>query len=91
MSLEAKIAAASKKAIKNLYDAEIDDSQIQLQQTRKEFEGDITLVVFPFVKLARKAPEAVANEIGAFLVGEIEEVTASNLAELVSLDLLADT
>lgn len=57
-----------KAAVKTLYDVDAADNQIQLQKTRPEFEGNITLVVFPFVKLARKAPAQVAAEIGEELV-----------------------
>ena len=55
-------------AVKALYDVEAADAQIQLQKTRPEFEGNITLVVFPFVKLARKAPQVVGDEIGNWLL-----------------------
>ena len=68
MTLEEKISALAKAAVKALYDVEAEDSQIQLQKTRPEFEGNITLVVFPFVKLARKAPAQVAEEIGNWLL-----------------------
>ena len=54
--------------MKALYGIEAADAQIQLQKTRPEFEGNITLVVFPFVKLARKAPQAVAQEIGEWML-----------------------
>ncbi len=64
MTLEQQITALVKNAVKALYDLDATDAQIQLQKTRPEFEGNITLVVFPFVKLARKAPQAVAQEIG---------------------------
>ena len=68
MSLESKITELAKAAVKSLYGIEATDEQIQLQKTRPEFEGNITLVVFPFVKLARKAPAQVATEIGEELV-----------------------
>ncbi len=68
MSLESKITELAKAAVKSLYGVEATDEQIQLQKTRPEFEGNITLVVFPFVKLARKAPAQVAAEIGEELV-----------------------
>ncbi len=68
MSLEEKISSLAKAAVKALYGVEAADAQIQLQKTRPEFEGNITLVVFPFVKLARKAPAQVAAEIGEELV-----------------------
>ena len=64
MSLEQHIQVLVKDAVKALYGVDATDAQIQLQKTRPEFEGNITLVVFPFVKLARKAPAQVAAEIG---------------------------
>ena len=74
MSLEEKISSLAKAAVKALYGVEAEDSQIQLQKTRPEFEGNITLVVFPFVKMARKAPAQVASEIG-------EELAKSDLVD----------
>ena len=68
MTLEQNISILAKAAVKALYDVDAADSQIQLQKTRPEFEGNITLVVFPFVKLARQAPQQVATEIGEELV-----------------------
>ncbi len=68
MTLEQHISSLAKSAVKDLYDVEATDAQIQLQKTRPEFEGNITLVVFPFVKLARKAPAQVAAEIGEELM-----------------------
>ena len=62
--LEETLKQHAQAAVKALYGIDADDNQIQLQKTRPEFEGNITLVVFPFVKLARKAPAAVADEIG---------------------------
>ena len=64
MTLEETLKQQVKTAVKALYGIDADDKQIQLQKTRPEFEGNITLVVFPFVKLARKAPAQVAEEIG---------------------------
>ncbi len=64
MTLEETLKQQVKAAVKALYGIDADDKQIQLQKTRPEFEGNITLVVFPFVKLARKAPAQVAEEIG---------------------------
>ena len=69
-SLEQHISSLAKLAVKALYNVDAEDSQIQLQKTRPEFEGNITLVVFPFVKLARKAPQAVAQEIGEWMLNE---------------------
>lgn len=64
MGLEETLKQQVNAAVKALYSIDADDKQIQLQKTRPEFEGNITLVVFPFVKLARKAPAQVAEEIG---------------------------
>ena len=76
MSLESKIVELAKEAVKSLYAVEAADAQIQLQKTRPEFEGNITLVVFPFVKLARKAPQMVASEIGEWLMANGEGLIA---------------
>ena len=69
-SLEQQLTALAKAAVKALYGLDATDAQIQLQKTRPEFEGNITLVTFPFVKLARKAPQAVAQEIGEWMLNE---------------------
>jgi len=65
-----------KSAVKELYGIEASDSMIQLQKTRPEFEGHITLVVFPFVKAARKAPAQVATEIGEKLMADCSKLIA---------------
>ncbi len=67
------------KALKSLYNIDVDPQTIQLQKTRPEFEGDFTLVVFPYVKLARKSPEAIAEEIGSYIVNSHLEVVAYNV------------
>jgi len=67
------------EAVKELYQLEANLSQIQLQNTRKEFEGDITLVVFPFTRVSRKSPEATATEIGEYLQGNLAEVESYNV------------
>ncbi|MBO4518925.1 MAG: arginine--tRNA ligase [Paludibacteraceae bacterium] len=68
MTLEQQLTQLTKAAVKALYDFDAADAQIQLQKTRPEFEGNITLVVFPFVKIARKAPAQVASEIGEWML-----------------------
>lgn len=73
MTLENILTKKVQEAVKNLYGIEVNEQQVQLQKTRPEFEGDITLVVFPFVKAARKAPAQVATEIGETLRGELVE------------------
>lgn len=67
MNLEFSIQQLVKDAVMQLYQFEAVTSQIQLQKTKKEFEGDLTVVIFPFVKPARKSPEQTGEEIGAFL------------------------
>ena len=64
MTLEQILTTQVKTAVHNLYSIDADDKQVQLQKTRQGFEGNLTLVVFPFVKAARKAPQQVAEEIG---------------------------
>lgn len=73
MTLEQILTEKVQEAVKNLYGIEVNEQQVQLQKTRPEFEGDITLVVFPFVKAARKGPAQVATEIGETLKGELVE------------------
>jgi arginyl-tRNA synthetase len=73
MKLEEILIPKVQEAVQALYGIEIAVEQVQLQKTRSEFEGDITLVVFPFVKAARKAPAMVAQELGEKLVGGLIE------------------
>ncbi len=68
MSIDQIIAEGTAKAVKALYGIDVDAASVVPQATRKEFEGNLTIVVFPWVKAARKAPEAVGAEIGAWLV-----------------------
>lgn len=65
--------------VNQLFDFNFQDSQIQFQQTRKEFEGDITLVVFPLVKVAKKSPEETGKVIGDAVVNSIEEIESFNV------------
>ncbi|NDP20163.1 MAG: arginine--tRNA ligase [Paludibacter sp.] len=67
MNLETTLANLVSEAVKTLYGLDIKSDQIQLQKTKKEFEGELTVVIFPFVKAARKSPEQTGQEIGAFL------------------------
>lgn len=67
MKLELKIAEITANALKSLYGIDVKYSYIQLQKTKKEFEGDLTIVIFPFVKMVRKSPEAIGNELGNFI------------------------
>ena len=76
MTLESILSQQVKAAVQQLYGIEAADSMIQLQKTRPEFEGNITLVVFPFVKAARKAPAQVATEIGEKLKADSSQLIA---------------
>ena len=76
MTIEQKIVDAVKAGVKSLYGAELNDSQVQLQKTKKEFEGNLTVVVFPFVKMARKSPEQVGTELGEYMKREATDVVA---------------
>ena len=77
--IEFKLQQAVAQALKNLYNLEVAPETVVLQTTKKEFEGDITLVVFPYVKAARKGPEQVANEIGAAVKDLVPEIASFNV------------
>ncbi len=81
MTITETLTAHIQQALKELYQLEATESQIQLQKTKKEFEGNITLVTFPFVKAARKAPEMVGQEIGNYLCEHTTEVASFNVVK----------
>lgn len=81
MNIEQHITTATIAAVKHLYDQEIPENQVSLQDTRVEFEGQITIVVFPVVRFSKKSPEVTATELGEYLVEHIEEVTAFNVVK----------
>ena len=76
MKIETKITEAVKAIVEDLYGQAVPDKMVQLQQTRPEFEGQITLVVFPFTKMSHKAPDATAQEIGERLMERLPEVVS---------------
>ena len=67
MKIEDKLTAAILQGIKQLYGQDVPEKMVQLQKTKKEFEGHLTLVVFPFLKMSKKSPEQTAQEIGEYL------------------------
>ena len=67
MKIEDKLTASVINGVKELYGAEVPAKMVQLQKTKKEFEGHLTLVVFPFLKMSKKGPEQTAQEIGEYL------------------------
>ena len=79
MNIEQHIVTATIAAVKQLYDQDIPENQINLQDTRSEFEGQITIVVFPVVRFSKKSPETTANELGEYLVANVQDVTAFNV------------
>ena len=78
MYAEEFIALKASEAIKALYGAEIDPASLQIPATRKEFEGDYTLLVFPLLKFTRKGPEQSCDEIGGYLVDNCPEISSFN-------------
>ena len=79
MNVEEIVAQSAQKVIENLYGQPVDSKLIQLQTTKKEFEGDLTLVVFPFVKMSKKKPEETAEEIGNALVAATPTIEKFNV------------
>ena len=91
--------AAASEAVKALYGMDVTEKMLQLQKTRSEFEGNLTLVVFPFVKAAKKSPEQTGQEIGEYLVQNCDAISKFNvvkgflnlsIADSAWLTLLAD-
>lgn len=78
MQIDNIIQQAANRALKALYGLEADPQSIQVSATKKEFEGNLTIVVFPFLKASRKAPEATASEIGEWMVANEPAVSAFN-------------
>ncbi|MBQ8065151.1 MAG: arginine--tRNA ligase [Prevotella sp.] len=81
MKIEEQIMAAAQQAVKNLYGQDVPEKMVQLQKTRSEFEGSLTLVVFPFVKMARKSPEQTGQELGEYLVANCEAISKFNVVK----------
>lgn len=81
MSIDNIISSAVAEALKALYGVEVAASSIVPQTTRKEFEGNLTVVVFPYLKASKKAPEATAQEIGEYLVANCDAVKAFNVVK----------
>lgn len=75
------IAEKAAEAVKSLYGAEMDQSAFQVQVTRKEFEGDYTLVVFPLLKVSKSNPEATGNAIGEYMKGHFSEIASYNVVK----------
>jgi arginyl-tRNA synthetase len=81
MKIEQQIMAAAQAAVKALYGQDVPEKMVQLQKTRSEFEGNLTLVVFPFVKMARKSPEQTGQELGDYLVQNCPAISKYNVVK----------
>ena len=79
MELEQSIAKATAQAVKSLYGIDVDADKIQIQKTKKEFQGDVTVVTFAFSKAAHKSPDAIGQEIGEYLKNNAKEVSDFNV------------
>ena len=81
MDIEQKLVASVQGALKALYGQEVPAGQVQLQKTKKEFKGHLTLVVFPFLRMSRKGPEQTAQEIGNYLKENTNVVAEYNVVK----------
>ncbi|WP_410221476.1 arginine--tRNA ligase [Pedobacter sp.] len=75
------IITATQDAVKHLYNQDIDETVINLQETRKEFEGQVTIVVFPLVRFSKKSPEQTADDLGKYLQKNVKEVEGFNVVK----------
>jgi arginyl-tRNA synthetase len=81
MSIESILTSAALQAVQNLYNTTLTAQQIQLQSTKPEFEGDLTIVVFPLLKISKKTPEETAKDLGAAIQAATAEVSAFNVVK----------
>ena len=81
MKIEAQITAAARAAVKELYGVEVPEKMIQLQKTRSDFEGNLTLVTFPLLKTSHKKPEDTAQEIGEYLKKNCKAIADFNVVK----------
>lgn len=81
MNINTILKEQTAKAIQELFSASIEVAQVNINETRKEFEGDATVLVFPFTKISRQAPEATGTAIGNYLLENVKEVTAFNVVK----------
>ena len=79
MKIEEEICASVISAVKQLYGQDVPAKMVSLQKTKREFEGNLTLVVFPFTKMSHKKPEETAEEIGKYLVENDKNIAAFNV------------
>ena len=81
MDIQKEITSAVLKAVKELYGADVPEKMVQLQNTKEGFEGNLTLVVFPFLKTSRKKPEDTAQDIGQWLQQNTQVISQFNVVK----------
>ena len=81
MNIEQKLVSSVIGGLKALYGQDVPAAQVQLQKTKKEFEGHLPLVVFPFLRMSKKGPEQTAQEIGEYLQANEPSVAAFNVSK----------
>ena len=81
MTIEQQIINAALAAVKELYGQEVPEKMVQLQKTKKEFEGNLTLVVFPFLKISRKKPEDTAQDLGEYIKQNCDAIADFNVVK----------
>ena len=91
MNIESQISSSVIASIKELYGQDVPSDMVQLQKTRSDFEGNLTLVVFPFLKISKKKPEDTAQEIGQYLADNCKAVATFNVVKGFLNLTIADT
>ena len=81
MNIEKALCSSVIKAVKELYGQDVPEKMVQLQKTKREFEGHLTLVVFPFLKISHKKPEDTAGDIGQWLKANEDCVASYNVVK----------
>ncbi len=81
MTIEQQIITTAQQAVKTLYGQEVPEKMVQLQKTKREFEGNLTLVVFPFLKISRKKPEDTAQDLGEYIKQNCDAIVDFNVVK----------
>ena len=81
MTIEQQIITTAQQAVKTLYGQEVPEKMVQLQKTKREFEGNLTLVVFPFLKISRKKPEDTAQDLGKYIKQNCDAIANFNVVK----------
>ena len=81
MTIEQQIITTAQQAVKTLYGQEVPENMVQLQKTKREFEGNLTLVVFPFLKISRKKPEDTAQDLGEYIKQNCDAIADFNVVK----------